>query len=341
MLSNEYVINMRLALSDGRITECHKLLYKMLKYSQHEELKQRISFLEWHKENADREKDYTNYKIELSKTITHLKKVGFNESEITNFKPLKFDKEDSLTIENKFVDIVHLLIDFRKEWKGKLKSISEENGLVFSEEFIMLKESSVEVYTEINLIEEKVYFRCWGEIKEIDSFLTSVKDWLIRELKERGALKVFLSYSHVDEKWKDTLITSLAILKHNKLIKIWHDRGIKAGDDWGNEIEEALNQSQIVFLLISPEFIASEYCYLIETQKAIERHSCKRSRVIPIFVRSTLDEGASYLHLQGFPKDRKPLNSFGKAVTDNKGIQEVAKAISDIVYEIHRSGIII
>jgi hypothetical protein len=324
---------MRMALSDGRIAECYKMLYKLLKSTKDEELRKKISFLEWHKDNAEKEKNTTNYRIELDKTITELNNNGVYDYGVPKIIYQKFDKEDSFIIENRFVDIADLFTDFLKEWKGKLKTVYDG--------FVVLNDSSIEIYTEVIKKDKIIYFRCWGESNEIESFLTNVKHWLSRESKERGALKVFLSYSHVDEKWKDILITSLAILKHNKLIKIWHDRGIKAGADWSQEIEDALNQSQLVFLLISPEFIASEYCYLIETQKAIERHTSKLTRVIPIFVRPTLDKGASYLHLQGFPNDKKPLNSFGKAHTDNKGIQEVAKAISDIVYEIHRTGTII
>ena len=72
---------------------------------------------------------------------------------------------------------------------------------------------------------------------------------------------VFYSYSHKDEAFKEQLDTHLALLRRKKLIKTWHDRRIIPGQDWESSIDRQLDESDIILLLVSPDFIASDYCY--------------------------------------------------------------------------------
>ncbi len=97
---------------------------------------------------------------------------------------------------------------------------------------------------------------------------------------------VFISYSHKDEAYKDALDEHLSLLKRNGLISIWHDRKITAGDEWKGQIDDNLDNSDIVLLLISSAFIASDYCIDVEMAKAIKNHQSGRSIIIPIIVRS-------------------------------------------------------
>ncbi len=75
------------------------------------------------------------------------------------------------------------------------------------------------------------------------------------------AVKVFYSYSHKDEKLRDTLQEHLALLKRDGVISEWHDRGIGAGREWAGEIDEHLKTADVILLLVSSSFIASDYCY--------------------------------------------------------------------------------
>ena len=77
-------------------------------------------------------------------------------------------------------------------------------------------------------------------------------------------MKIFLSYTHVDEQFCDMLQKHLAALKHQGLIETWHDRRIRAGDEFDNVIDRQLNEAQVILLLVSADFIASRYCYEIE-----------------------------------------------------------------------------
>src|SRR5881227_1452443 len=100
-----------------------------------------------------------------------------------------------------------------------------------------------------------------------------------------GPLKVFYSYAHKDAKLRDELGKHLVPLKRQELIVDWYDRNISAGLEWEQEIDEHLNTAHIILLLISPDFIASEYCYGIELNRALERHEAGDARIIPVLVK--------------------------------------------------------
>ena len=74
-------------------------------------------------------------------------------------------------------------------------------------------------------------------------------------------IEIFFSYSHEDEKLRDELEKHLSILKRSGLISVWHDRKIGAGDEWKGQIDDHLNSANIILLLISPDFLSSDYCY--------------------------------------------------------------------------------
>src|ERR1041384_3839864 len=85
-------------------------------------------------------------------------------------------------------------------------------------------------------------------------------------------VKVFFSYAFKDEKLKAQLETSLSFLKRDHRLITWHGRNIAAGDDWKKRIDENLNAANIILLLISPDFAASDYCWSVEMKRALERH---------------------------------------------------------------------
>jgi internalin A len=122
------------------------------------------------------------------------------------------------------------------------------------------------------------------------------------------AVRLFYSYSHKDESLRNELETHLKLLHRQGLIEAWHDRKIEAGDEWKQKIDEYLERAAIVLLLISSDFISSDYCYEKEMQSALERHERGEARVIPVVVRDVNWRIAPFAKLQALPKD-------GKAVT--------------------------
>lgn len=99
-------------------------------------------------------------------------------------------------------------------------------------------------------------------------------------------LKVFLAYSREDRAVLNKIKTRLKILQRAQLIdQIWFDEFIEAGTDWEESIKEELASSDIILLLISDSFLASDYCFEKEMQKALEYHAKGEKTVIPIIIR--------------------------------------------------------
>lgn len=124
------------------------------------------------------------------------------------------------------------------------------------------------------------------------------------------SIDVFLSYAHRDKALLDRLLEQLALLKRQKLIGIWHDSEISAGTDWQQAITLHLNTAHLILLLISPAFIASEYCYSQEMTRAVERHDAGEARVIPIILRPVDWHDAPFGKLQPLPPDGKPVTNW-------------------------------
>lgn len=121
---------------------------------------------------------------------------------------------------------------------------------------------------------------------------------------------VFFSYSHKDEDLRDRLETHLAMLKRQGLIEAWHDRRIVVGNELDNSIRSELEKADIILLLISPDFLASDYCYDVEVKRAMERHDAGEAKVIPIILRHSDWQSAPFGRLLAAPKDGKPINTW-------------------------------
>jgi len=121
------------------------------------------------------------------------------------------------------------------------------------------------------------------------------------------AAKVFFSYSHKDEDLRDQLEVQLAMLKRLGSIEAWHDRRITAGKPFGNEISTRLEEADIILLLVSPDFLASDYCYEREMARALERHAEGTARVIPVILRPCDWHAAPFGKLLAAPRDGRPI----------------------------------
>lgn len=139
---------------------------------------------------------------------------------------------------------------------------------------------------------------------------------------------VFFSYSHADEGLRDQLEKQLAMLKRQGVIETWHDRRIGAGENIDHAIDEHINRDEIILLLVSPDFIASDYCYEIEMKRAMERHAAGEAVVIPVILRACDWHHAPFGKLNATPRDGKPITQWPD--TDEAFLQ-VAKAVRGAV----------
>src|SRR4051794_14317436 len=146
-------------------------------------------------------------------------------------------------------------------------------------------------------------------------------------------ISLFYSYSHKDEKLRERLETQLSLLRRQGVIRDWHDRRIEAGTEWKQQIDRNLDTADVILLLVSADFLASDYCYDIEMTRAMERHDAGTARVIPVILRPVDWHVAPFGKLQALPRDGKPVNTWGNrdaALMDvAEGIREVAESLAD------------
>ncbi|WP_316347354.1 toll/interleukin-1 receptor domain-containing protein [Desulfuromonas acetoxidans] len=136
--------------------------------------------------------------------------------------------------------------------------------------------------------------------------------------------KIFFSYCHADESLRDELEKHLTILKRQGHIETWHDRRIVAGENIDQEIDQNLNTSEIILLLVSADFLASDYCYDVEMKRAMERHDAGQAKVIPVILRPCSWHDALFGKLLATPTDGKAVTKFA---TLDEGFLEVTEAI--------------
>ncbi|MEY3218653.1 MAG: hypothetical protein RIT27_10 [Pseudomonadota bacterium] len=146
-------------------------------------------------------------------------------------------------------------------------------------------------------------------------------------------LKLFFSYSHEDESFKNKLNKHLKMLQHLNIISAWQDRDISAGSEWEAEILGNLEQADIILLLVSDNFLASDYCWGKEMERALQRHEEGTARVIPIILKPV--DGwyqAPFGKLQALPKDAKPISTWSNEdeayANIAAGIRKVAENMS-------------
>ncbi len=143
---------------------------------------------------------------------------------------------------------------------------------------------------------------------------------------------IFFCYAREDEALLKKLKTHLRPLQRQGLIDVWYDRDIRAGTEWQQEIKEHLNSAQIVLLLVSPDFMDSDYCYSIEMQRALERHARGQAKVIPIILRPVYWQGEPLGKLQALPTDGKPVTGSDWYNLDS-ALYDVTKGIYKVVMD--------
>lgn len=140
-------------------------------------------------------------------------------------------------------------------------------------------------------------------------------------------MKLFFSYSHNDESTRDQLDVHFSMLKRLGEIDTWHDRRILGGEDFDKEIKFELEHADIILLLVSPNFLNSEYCYGVELKRALEKHAEGAAHVLPV-IAEVCDWKHSPIHsLKAIPKDGKPLSKYANI---NDGLLEVVDEIRRI-----------
>ncbi len=148
------------------------------------------------------------------------------------------------------------------------------------------------------------------------------------DVKMQKSLSVFISYSHKDQALRDELEVHLSTLKRLKIISSWYDGDIIPGTEWEVQILEHLKSAQIILLLLSADFIASDFCYSIEMKEAIARHEAGESYVIPILLRPTDWKGTPFARLKMLPTDAKAVTRWP---THDDAFEDIVRGIRKVL----------
>lgn len=140
--------------------------------------------------------------------------------------------------------------------------------------------------------------------------------------------RAFISYSHADEELKVQLERHLSLLRRNGLIDIWNDRCILPGSEFAGAIDANLESADIILLLVSHNFIASDYCFEIEMTRALERHQRGEAVVVPIILDACLWHSAPFGKINALPTDGKPIRKYPNI---NEGFTDVAAGIERLL----------
>ncbi len=142
---------------------------------------------------------------------------------------------------------------------------------------------------------------------------------------------IFISYSHMDEQWKNHLMSHLSIFKQEKLLDIWEDRRIKPGEDWAWEIRKALSRAGVAVLLISANFLDSNFIQREEVPALLEKRRKEGLVVIPVIVKPCAWRATPWLSsMQVIPKDGAPLMKGTEYEIEEK-LAQIAEQIASVI----------
>lgn len=122
----------------------------------------------------------------------------------------------------------------------------------------------------------------------------------------RNKLKLFYSYSHKDEELMEDLKKHLSVLRRESFIG-WHDRKISAGSHWDDVISQEIELADIILLLVSVDFLDSDYIRKKEMERALHRHNNGEATVIPIILKPCDWKATPLSTLEALPKDGIPI----------------------------------
>jgi hypothetical protein len=144
-------------------------------------------------------------------------------------------------------------------------------------------------------------------------------------------IEILFSYAREDERLRDELEKGLSVLKRQGRIVCWYDRQISGGNPWEQAISTHLATADIILLLVSRSFIASDYANRVEVKQALERHAKGEVRVIPVILRQCDWHEEPFAKLQALPRDAKPVTDWPSI--DN-ALYNVTIGIKQVVEEL-------
>ncbi len=149
------------------------------------------------------------------------------------------------------------------------------------------------------------------------------------------SVEIFFCYAREDESLRHGIEKQLRVLKRQGFVSLWHDRNISAGAEWQQEISQQLEAAKIILLLVSPDFMDSDYCYSTEMKRAMERHEQGDACVIPVILRPVHWRESPFGNLQVLPTDAMPVSRWSSL---DDAFFDVAEGIRKTVEKLRNRG---
>jgi tetratricopeptide (TPR) repeat protein/CO dehydrogenase nickel-insertion accessory protein CooC1 len=172
-----------------------------------------------------------------------------------------------------------------------------------------------------------------NNLESVELLIEDREDFVRSAVKKRVPQRplVLVSYSHRDEDWKDRLVTHLGVLHHQGLLDLWDDRRIGAGHDWYSEIQRTLDDTSVVVLLVSANFLTSQFILGEEMPRLLERRDKEGLRIFPVIVKPCAWKQVKWLaRMQVRPKDGRPLSAGDEHQID-ADLAAVAEEVAAII----------
>jgi hypothetical protein len=147
------------------------------------------------------------------------------------------------------------------------------------------------------------------------------------EDSQAGA-RIFISYAHADEDLKKELDKYLKVLKRSSKVQVWNDRELIGGQEWDQTIMSELDKANIILLLISVDFNASDFIWEKELASAMKRHEEGTAHVVPIILRRCEWRSMPYAKLQALPRNATPVTEYPNR---DAAFTEIAVGIEKLV----------
>ena len=144
--------------------------------------------------------------------------------------------------------------------------------------------------------------------------------------------KIFISYSHKDDVWLRKVQDNLKFLKHNGFqFSVWDDTKLRGGNKWKQEIDKALNESGIAILIISMDFLGSDFIRNNELPPILRNAEENGTVILPIIVRPCLfTKDKNLSDFQAVNEPKRPLSTLSEAEAE-KELVNLTEQIYDLL----------
>ncbi len=214
-------------------------------------------------------------------------------------------------------ELIPLLQNVRASLEDSEKTTSDKLKVVLPI-IPMIDSYELEIDTEVPI------YKVWERIKEM--FRRKGLNSENPQGQNTKTINVFCSYATKDRSFYEQLATHLSIMSREKIINQWYAREIEAGYDWREMVSKELEEASIILILVSSDYLASDYAYSQEMDYGLKKHEKGESRVIPIIVRPVDWSSVPFSRLQALPRNAKPISTW----------ENTDEAFVDIVSSIRR-----